>query len=329
MEVSGYPHYENVASNLLAFFFHPGEEHGLGDLMLRAFVSAAGLQQFEGARTAAVRREHITGKGGRLDLLITAGNYVVGIENKIFHPAPNDFADYAGEIERRGTKESVRVKAVLSLEPIRGHGQMAAAGFVSITYGQLWEQVRAHIGHYVQGAHPKWLGFLFDFMETTTRLAGEHNGLTPTDEFLISHHNVIERLLADRQNLLGRLSRNVNRLKDMMDDAPSPPGHLVRRWVYASVCLVHDFVNQDYKVALDLNVSLEGWALTFFKRPGTPLSYVQSLNNSPALSIRMRDRPMVGDRYLAATWTLQTPLEELQREMDSWVRAVNDAMVTS
>lgn len=28
MEVSGYPHFENVASNILSFFFTSDEEHG-------------------------------------------------------------------------------------------------------------------------------------------------------------------------------------------------------------------------------------------------------------------------------------------------------------
>lgn len=36
MQVSGYPHYENVCSNILAFFFDPEEEHGLNDLLLQS-----------------------------------------------------------------------------------------------------------------------------------------------------------------------------------------------------------------------------------------------------------------------------------------------------
>ena len=35
MEVSGYPHYENVCSNILSFYFNPNEEHRLNDTVLK------------------------------------------------------------------------------------------------------------------------------------------------------------------------------------------------------------------------------------------------------------------------------------------------------
>ena len=38
MEVSGYPHYENVCSNILRFYLDPAAEHGLSDLLLSAFL---------------------------------------------------------------------------------------------------------------------------------------------------------------------------------------------------------------------------------------------------------------------------------------------------
>lgn len=34
MKVSGYPHYENASTNLLAFYFDPEEEHGLATCCL-------------------------------------------------------------------------------------------------------------------------------------------------------------------------------------------------------------------------------------------------------------------------------------------------------
>lgn len=329
MEVSGYPHYENVASNILAFYFQPKEEHGLGDLLLSAFVGAASTHEFRGAESAVVDREKQTDAGGRLDLLIDAGGFVIGIENKIHHHANNDFADYSALIERAGSKGSIKIKAVLSPKPIRNHELMAPAQFVSVTYPQLWDRVRERIGRYVQTANPKWLSYLFDFMATTDRIAGESNGFTPTDEFLINHHDVIERLLRERQNLLSRLSRNVNALKEMMEDAATPVSHLSKRWIYGSTCLVHDFENVERKVALDLNVSLENWNLTLVSRAGTPISYLNALNNQSSLRERMQDRPMVGERYLAATWPLRTPLEDLNRYMTAWVLAVSEAMTTA
>ena len=37
-DVSGYPHYENVCSNVLAFYLHPQKEHDLENLVLSALL---------------------------------------------------------------------------------------------------------------------------------------------------------------------------------------------------------------------------------------------------------------------------------------------------
>jgi hypothetical protein len=40
MEIAGYPHYENVCSDILAFFMDPEESHGLKALVIDALATA-------------------------------------------------------------------------------------------------------------------------------------------------------------------------------------------------------------------------------------------------------------------------------------------------
>lgn len=47
MEVSGYPHYENVCSNILSFYFNPNEEHRLNDIVLKSLLSTIKNKQLE------------------------------------------------------------------------------------------------------------------------------------------------------------------------------------------------------------------------------------------------------------------------------------------
>jgi len=35
--ITGYPHYENVCSNILSFYLNPNNEHGLGNLFFSSF----------------------------------------------------------------------------------------------------------------------------------------------------------------------------------------------------------------------------------------------------------------------------------------------------
>lgn len=43
-EIAGYPHYENVCSNILVFFLQPDAAHGLKDLCLKSLLQLVGCE---------------------------------------------------------------------------------------------------------------------------------------------------------------------------------------------------------------------------------------------------------------------------------------------
>jgi hypothetical protein len=47
MEIAGYPHYENVASNILEFFLNPENGTGLEALLLESLLASAGVKTSE------------------------------------------------------------------------------------------------------------------------------------------------------------------------------------------------------------------------------------------------------------------------------------------
>jgi hypothetical protein len=102
MEIGGYPHYEHVCSNFLAFFFDPEGPHGLGSLFLEALVDSVGIEGADGdlGTNVSVEREVFTETGNRIDLLIRSDSHAVLIENKIFAAVANPFEDYAAYLRR-------------------------------------------------------------------------------------------------------------------------------------------------------------------------------------------------------------------------------------
>ena len=60
LEIAGYPHYENVCSRILAFFFDSGKPHGLGTLFLDALAQVGGIQNREtiDSNVSVEREEH-------------------------------------------------------------------------------------------------------------------------------------------------------------------------------------------------------------------------------------------------------------------------------
>lgn len=98
MEISGYPHYENVCSNILAFFFDPSKPHGLGTLFLDALAIIGCIKEPDWTTGADVQvdREEATSFGNRIDLLIRSHSHAIVIENKISAGADyNPLGDYA------------------------------------------------------------------------------------------------------------------------------------------------------------------------------------------------------------------------------------------
>ena len=150
MEISGYPHYENVCSNILAFFLDPGNPHGLGTLFLDALVQAGGIGEQGGeiGVNIQIRREETTRKGNRIDILIQSESHAIVIENKIFHEIGNPFEDYIKHVEtqlqatqetpvysepqtrrRRRTVQEYHVRAVVQRSQIAARAQSLKSGY--------------------------------------------------------------------------------------------------------------------------------------------------------------------------------------------------------
>ena len=101
MEVSGYPHYENVCSNILSFYLKPKEEHKLDDLVVKALIKTIQLKtniRDINSSNFDVFREYTTQKGNRIDIVLKNDEIVIGIENKIKASVYNDLEDYANTL---------------------------------------------------------------------------------------------------------------------------------------------------------------------------------------------------------------------------------------
>jgi hypothetical protein len=83
-EISGFPHYENVFSNVFAFFL------GKCNFILKAFLKCINNiniefnVEYDGVIN--IHREERTESGKRIDIVINTNRFVIGIENKIHAP---------------------------------------------------------------------------------------------------------------------------------------------------------------------------------------------------------------------------------------------------
>ncbi|MGM8225251.1 PD-(D/E)XK nuclease family protein [Cellvibrio sp. ARAG 10.3] len=313
-DVAGYPHYENVCSNILAFYLNPNNEHGLGSLLFSSLMSLAESDD-SSQGNFQVYREYSTKKGGRLDLLIETDNQLIGIENKVFHELRNDLYDYSRTIDEiSGQKKLSPVKIVLS---IKAHA--VDNGFVGITYKNFIAEIRQRLGLYAGKSSQKWLLYLLDFMSSMENFTGKNMELDELDQFFIKHHERVDKLLTARNKFMSKLYSKVNDLSGIMEKSCV----CEKKWIYAKACLVHDFMLSGHSIAFDLHISPTGWKFLVFGRNEKSHAYLSELLLDPSIcefEITCRD-----SRYILEEFSLATDLMLIKEKLLSWFSRIVDA----
>ena len=185
LQIAGFPHWENVHSNILGFFLDTSQAHGFGSLFIRSILAAYrrncgkdGLSENAPCpetveATDAVEREVRTSNDKRIDLLVDCADFRVCIENKIHADLYNDLGDYRKHCEKGSNGRPV-LGIVLSPDGVASQ-EPGRHGFVSITHEDLVKQVRQRMGSHIGPHNTRYQYFLLDFLEQTSRFSRTTN----------------------------------------------------------------------------------------------------------------------------------------------------------
>ncbi len=304
-DIAGYPHYENVASNILAFFLNPNNEHGLGQLILSSLLNLAAASETNQSNVQ-VSREAYTIKGGRLDILIETDNQLIGIENKIYHHLANDLEDYGKSLDEWARPNQLTVvKIILGIRK-----EQESFDFICITYEELFSKVKERLGSYATTSSQKWLLYLIDFISTIERLKGDDMEFDENDKFFIENEDRVNSLVDARNRFLSKLNSKIRELQEEIEK----PSSCEKQWIYAKSCLVHDFKLSGKSIAFDLYVSPTGWELQIFGRNQPSNNYITQL-----VSMRCDQITTKEGRFVLATWPLSTGLDEIKEKLCEWM----------
>lgn len=171
------PHYENVVSNIYAFFFNVHEEHNFKDLFIKSLLELIKASKLGKEKNTLINTfldfeiatEYNTNNGGRIDLLLTSPENAIIIENKVYHHLDNDLDDYWNSVESEN-----KVGIILSLHHISRSNYSEyknASNYICITHKELLEQVQKNMGTYLLDANDKYTVFLKDFIQNMMNLS--------------------------------------------------------------------------------------------------------------------------------------------------------------
>lgn len=157
------PHYENVLSNMLAFYFDVNEEHQCKDLFIKSLLELINDSRFETFLDFDVYTEYGISTQKRIDIVLQNDTQAIIIENKVYHHLHNDLHAYYDEVEA-----DHKVGIVLSLYPI---SNIKHPHFINITHLALLNKVMQNLGNYILEASDKYVVFLKDLYQNIINLS--------------------------------------------------------------------------------------------------------------------------------------------------------------
>lgn len=266
--ICGFPHYERVASNVLAFFLDNKREHGLGDLFIQSLLSCGGIASEELDLNYEVMTEVQTDKGNFIDLVVESDSFIIIIENKIYASLYNDLDDYYDHYDkaRNSTVSTRKVFAfVLSLTKI----SPINSKFIFIDYENLLLEIKTRLGEAVIGANQRYLSLLFDFI---TNIENMKRGNTMDYEFIsfVKEHNT------EIDNINLRLKKIHDDFRHVVESVNSQivekfQTDKIKQWAWRRLpefydTAVTDIYLDNVNIAIDARIDLDGWAFIVFTR---------------------------------------------------------------
>lgn len=206
LSIAGLDHYENVWSNIYAYFLTEKENHGLGRIFLKALRNIFQTRNLELPlfKNLVVEREVPTNKNNRIDLLLREddNSFAIIIENKVYHSLQNDLSDYWESITANDKKG-----IVLTLFPMA----LTNSNFVNITHLEWINSTLNQINDEKFELSSATRVFLFDFFRTIKKHSMEIN--SDIREFYNSNRvkiNEVSKIAEDSKKWLKRLFLDEN-----------------------------------------------------------------------------------------------------------------------
>ncbi len=173
LEIAGLPHYENVISNIYAFYLNPFEKHKLDDIFISSLLTLIDKKSKNKKITISkdfeIEREKGTEHKKRIDLLIQDKENVIIIESKIFHNLNNPLDIYWNSKKIQKVDDEHKIGIILSL----WHQNTKNNNYINITHIEWLEKVFENIENYKPDKTSKYFVFLKDFYQNIKNLTNK------------------------------------------------------------------------------------------------------------------------------------------------------------
>lgn len=271
IEIAGYPHYENVSSNILSFYFDTENVHQLKELFVISLLNCIEIdpKKYSSLKSLRVEREFTTNNNKRIDLFVEFEEFTLTIENKIFHNLNNDLVEYEKFISHKYFhKENFFI--ILSPET------SSPKKFLSLTYNRFFEEIKRLLGSYIFVGNSDYINYLKDYILTMTKLFQKPQVNEEFFDFFLANKNQINELIDQTKHLQKLLYKFVKEIRNEIILPESNDFVKINKWIWSNNVLVIDFIYNEGTISMDFIFSFDKIEVQFFPRNKLNFSKIES-----------------------------------------------------
>jgi hypothetical protein len=270
-QIAGFPHYENVSSNVLAYFLkYP--------IVFESLLNCIEKDRFpydiSECNIENITREKSTKERKRIDILINTDKVIIGIENKIDDPVndptvSNPMNDYYEYLKELAKKENKAWKFIV-LSKIKVE---ESENYINILYSDFAKELRKNYSELQKGLGDRYFLLLNEYVENIESFNG---GLYMNNEFVEiakqdGNLKKIEQIMSEGVRLRDGLQKFTDRI---LDDLKKDNKYFKTVWVdkypnriFATVFFQDCFLtDKKYNVSITVHVAVYGFEITIYEQ---------------------------------------------------------------
>ncbi len=189
-------YFENPTTDILAFFCDDNGDHGLNALVLESLVQCLpeSVNSIDCSLCSSPEREVTTESGKRIDLLLEGDEWVIVLENKIYHHQNNPFDDYEAFVSGGKQRFKNKMPIFVVLSP-SGDVPQDYSQWHGVSYPKLIQAIKDNLSqHFFSQPLNKWVILLREFILHLETLMTTQTTPEETLEFVLEHLVDIQKL---------------------------------------------------------------------------------------------------------------------------------------
>lgn len=264
-QIAGFPHYENVSSNILSYYF---EKY---PFVLEIFLSCISSFDYNNSidPVQRVEREEATENKKRIDIVIYTNKHIIGIENKIKAWLYNPIDDYLAFLESKAKEENKNyLLLVLSKNKVEKNIK-----YQNILYKEFSAKLKKNYPELLKNLGYKHFLLLTEYIDNIDFLDGGYFMNKEFFEIAKKEGNLekIEQIMVEGIHLRDELIIIANKIKvDLQEYGISfevkPPVHSEKNEFWATVFYQNCYIlDKKYNVTIEVIVDIYGFEIQIYE----------------------------------------------------------------